>query len=463
MKHATRVLCLLVVLGRCEKDNTIVTTTTEEVATMKPELPAHKETHDPDDHTEESDTLHSDHNIDYRTWFAASASILAISLCGIFGVLVVPIMHKLFYQHLIQFLIAMAVGTLVGDALIHLLPHALLPDHHHDHDHHPDPSHHDLHSRAVWMGCVAVVSMIGFFLLEKTINIVGSNKSYKAEEGRRVKVVREGHEVSEKAAGERKCMKKYSNYCVAEFDTEQPSVSDDEDGGEKEEGVHKNDDKAVQTQEECRNGKVAVTEKEDLVIISQHEVQHHGHSHAHSHLHSAPRNISSVAWMVIMGDGIHNMADGLAIGAAFASGFVGGVSTSVAVLCHELPHEIGDFAMLLKAGMTIKQAIFYNVLSSVLAFIGMVGGILLGTISSVTPWIFSLTAGIFLYVALVDMVPELSSGHAHPITKGGEETGYWVGVVLQFLGMSLGVSIMLVIALFEHKMVGMFGQESGQL
>ena len=55
-----------------------------------------------------------------------------------------------------------------------------------------------------------------------------------------------------------------------------------------------------------------------------------------------PRNLSSVAWMVILGDGIHNLADGMAIGVAFASGTWSGVSTSVAVLCHELPHEIGQ-------------------------------------------------------------------------------------------------------------------------
>ena len=83
------------------------------------------------------------------------------------------------------------------------------------------------------------------------------------------------------------------------------------------------------------------TDTRDTVIITQHEVHHHGHSHAHSHLHSAPRNMSSVAWMVILGDGIHNLADGMAIGVAFASGTWSGVSTSVAVLCHELPHEIG--------------------------------------------------------------------------------------------------------------------------
>lgn len=118
------------------------------------------------------------------------------------------------------------------------------------------------------------------------------------------------------------------------------------------------------------------------VFIREHEHSHHGHSHAHSHLHSAPDSITSVgkstrfslliillsicftwkAWMVIVGDGIHNLADGMAVGAAFTEDFISGLSTSIAVLCHELPHEVGDFAMLLKAGMSLKQALFYNIL-----------------------------------------------------------------------------------------------------
>ena len=100
----------------------------------------------------------------------------------------------------------------------------------------------------------------------------------------------------------------------------------------------------------------------ETVFINQHEHSHHGHSHAHSHIVSKPDSVSSVAWMVIFGDGIHNMADGMAIGAAFGESYISGISTSIAVLCHELPHEIGDFAMLLKAGMSVKQAIVYNLL-----------------------------------------------------------------------------------------------------
>ena len=131
--------------------------------------------------------------------------------------------------------------------------------------------------------------------------------------------------------------------------------------------------------------------------------------------------------------------------------------------------------MLLKAGMSVKQAIFYNLLSSVLAYVGMVTGILLGQISDVTPWIFAATAGIFLYVALVDMMPELSSGHAHPISRclfiiweelfvfdlcrTQQHGGQWLGLALHLLGMSLGVSIMLLIALYEHQLKNVFGED----
>ena len=199
----------------------------------------------------------------------------------------------------------------------------------------------------------------------------------KHNDDRKLKIVREGHEISEKAIGKEVCKNKYSSYCASDLDPEKDLMMQSS-----------NTSSSI-----VENGAMENGLGRDTVIISQHEVLHHGHSHAHSHAHSAPQNISSVAWMVIFGDGIHNLADGLAIGAAFADGYMSGFSTSLAILCHELPHEIGDFAMLLKAGMTIKQAVFYNVLSSVLAFIGMVVGLLLGTIHNFSAWMFAATAG----------------------------------------------------------------------
>lgn len=120
-------------------------------------------------------------------------------------------------------------------------------------------------------------------------------------------------------------------------------------------------------------------EENYTIILREHENKHHGHSHTHGHVHSPPDSLSAVAWMVIMGDGLHNFTDGMAIGAAFSNNIPGGFSTAIAVFCHELPHELGDFAVLLKAGMTAKQAVFYNILSSILSFFGMVVGVIVGT------------------------------------------------------------------------------------
>jgi len=374
---------------------------------------------------------------DHWTWIAALGSILVISLCGVFGVLVIPLMQKTYYQHLIQLLIALAIGTLTGDALLHLLPHAVITamaKGHDNHEHHD----HEQHSQAVWLGFVATVSIIGFFMFEKCINILGEmreknrQRHSSLESNKKLKVVREGHVTTDMAMGEMHCKNKYSNFCAKDLEEGEKPIE------------HK------------PNGTTHDADDHGTVIISQHEVVHHGHSHAHSHLHSAPTNISSVAWMVIFGDGVHNLADGLAIGTAFVTGYTSGLSTSVAVLCHELPHEIGDFAMLLKTGMTFKQAVFYNFVSSFLALIGLVIGLFLGTINNFSPWMFAAIAGIFLYVALVDMMPELSSGHTHPISEGKMQEGHWLEVLPQVVGMSIGVGIMLVIALYEHDLKEIF-------
>ncbi len=154
---------------------------------------------------------------------------------------------------------------------------------------------------------------------------------------------------------------------------------------------------------------------------SKHAHRHgHGHSHKHSHIYKSSRekahhdhhlmhereinDIKLIAWMVIMGDGLHNFSDGLAIGAAFASSLTTGFGTAVAVLCHELPHEIGDFAVLRRAGVSLKRALVFNVISGILCMIGVFFGLLIGGFPLLKNWSFLFIAGTFLYISLVDMV-----------------------------------------------------------
>lgn len=152
--------------------------------------------------------------------------------------------------------------------------------------------------------------------------------------------------------------------------------------------------------------------------------------------------MSAVAFMVVIGDGLHNLTDGMAIGAAFGVDPVTGMATALAVLCHELPHELGDFALLLQTGVSIRRAVFLNIVSSILSFIGMFFGLyIVGVNTEFVRWIYAGTSGTFLYIAFADLVPELAKT-AHTIKT----------VLLQIVGILSGGVIMLLIALYEDSL-----------
>ncbi|XP_022519336.2 zinc transporter ZIP5 isoform X2 [Astyanax mexicanus] len=173
------------------------------------------------------------------------------------------------------------------------------------------------------------------------------------------------------------------------------------------------------------------------------------------HSHAPPDNgssgLGSVAWMVVMGDGIHNLTDGLAIGVAFSQSLTGGLSTTIAVFCHELPHELGDLAVLLAAGWPVRRLAVFSLLSALLGYVGVLGGTAMGhQWAQHSPWILTVTAGVFLYVALADMIPEMLHGDRGPL-------GAVKCFLLQCVGLLIGGAIMLCIALFEEDIAVSMG------
>lgn len=159
----------------------------------------------------------------------------------------------------------------------------------------------------------------------------------------------------------------------------------------------------------------------------------------------AARSVAPVAWMIICGDGVHNFIDGLSIGAAFATSTLSGISISVAVLCEELPHELGDFAILLNSGMSLRQALGWNFLSACSCYVGLFVGIMLGEVSGGALWVFALAGGMFLYISLVDMLPEVNQA-----MEAADAAALGKGKIflLQNLGLLMGFGIMLTLALF---------------
>lgn len=451
----------------------------------------------------------------YAVWLYSSLCIFAISACGLLGVAVIPIMHKTYYNHLLQFLVALAVGTLCGDALLHLMPHAMSPAHDHGHSHgQTEVEIRASHDDGMWKGLAAMLGVVFFYFTEKGLTVVVEwrKRRQKLEEDKlptRVRVLKDetvgcsGSKTvmtnnssnslmkifkrDEKGDPTTKtCKHKYSEYpyCYDEIDTDTHDDHHLRDGipSSPKHGKKQNNSVSVVSSNALNaEGKEEPTAKDWLlkaesqpavvemnnikhkedgvkdlkdgdsytVILREHSRAHHGHSHAHGHVHAPPSSIASVAWMVIMGDGLHNFTDGMAIGAAFASNIAGGFSTAIAVLCHELPHELGDFAVLLKAGMSVKRAVCYNILSSGLCLLGMVCGVLAGHAPSATRWLFAAAAGMFLYIALVDMMPELSTSHS--------KEGTLCQCILQLMGLATGIGIMLVIALYEEDLKTLFG------
>ena len=130
----------------------------------------------------------------------------------------------------------------------------------------------------------------------------------------------------------------------------------------------------------------------------------------HCHTHDCEVHESTVA-SVMIGDTFHNFVDGAVIAAAVLTSVPLGVSTAVAVAAHEIPQEIGDFAILLHAGYSRRKALLLNVLSALASAAGAIGAFLAFDIVPRTlPYFLVLAASSFLYVAMADLIPGLHRG-----------------------------------------------------
>jgi zinc and cadmium transporter len=127
---------------------------------------------------------------------------------------------------------------------------------------------------------------------------------------------------------------------------------------------------------------------------------------------------STAGYLILIGDGVHNAVDGLIIGAAFVTDAKLGVMTGLAVLAHEIPQEIGDFALLLEGGLSTQRALVYNVLSAATIFPGvMAADLVAGWIDPAAGTALAIAAGGFIYVALADLVPMLHRKLDQPMLR----------------------------------------------
>ncbi|WP_431066621.1 ZIP family metal transporter [Methylotuvimicrobium sp.] len=132
---------------------------------------------------------------------------------------------------------------------------------------------------------------------------------------------------------------------------------------------------------------------------------HHNHCEAHG---EDAEGHHPAGMLILLGDGIHNFVDGILIAAAFLTDVKLGIVTSLAVAAHEIPQEVGDFAILLQSGYSKGKALLYNILSSLAT---VVGGIIayfsLEDLHDSLPYFLAMAASSFIYIAVADLIPTL--------------------------------------------------------
>lgn len=325
--------------------------------------------------------------MDYSVWGYGFLAVTIINLASLLGLFLLPFTKKSYFPKVLTYFIGLAIGTLFSNAVLQLIPEALGFD--------PKADNYVTKAVGIFGGFYAL------FFVEKVLKMA-------------LRVDNEhGH---------------------SHFSPDHPSDNSIQNGV-----LSAKKDSIILT------GINTIDKSGPGGDVSQVPTQDVSVSEVRCHWLRGRRitDIKTVAWMITLSDGLHNFIDGLAIGASFTVSVLTGFSTSTAIVCEEFPHELGDFVILLNAGMSVPQAIFFNLLSAVLCYIGLVFGILLG--SSFAPnAIFAIAGGMFLYIALADMFPEMDS----IAREQSQRSSKIIFFLIQNAGLLTGFTIILLITMF---------------
>ena len=327
--------------------------------------------------------------------------------------------------------LSLGVGVLAGDAVLHLLPqaygvhsHDVLDPHDHDHD--------DDSNAFLWRGFVCLMAILGMFVIEKILQLYTGHAHGHAHA--------HGHCHVQTSAEESAAAR-----CPA---TDHPA---DEECPAETPHVHciSHAEVSLDDASSIRAAKrqAALDDHTGSSIHSDHEHEHSasgvlasGSVTHHEPSHKKPSMIKPMGWLILFGDALHNFVDGLAVAASFHVSLGTGLGTSIAVFLHEVPHELADFAVMRRSGMSKKRIVFYCALSSLFAYVGMIVGVVALADPSAQAWVLAITAGVFLYIALADVIPELNAKRSSLFD-----------ICFEGFGMALGIIIMLLIALFGEN------------
>ncbi|XP_016417596.1 zinc transporter ZIP8-like [Sinocyclocheilus rhinocerous] len=344
-----------------------------------------------------SPSNHNDSSLlpDHKVWGYGFLAVTVINLAALLGLFLVPLTKKTYFPKVLTYFIGLAIGTLFSNAVLQLIPEALGLD--------PKDDNYVLNVVGIFGGFYIL------FFTERVLKMV-----LKAD-------TELGHSHSPPLQSADVTITTFSNDVVIN------SISGDI--------VTNNTTHEMNSINEKFNNpsESPAVEQNACVLLTCRWLKGEGMS-----------NIKTVAWMITVSDAVHNFIDGLAIGASFTLSLLTGFSTSIAIFCEEFPHELGDFVILLNSGMSVGQAACFNLLSAMSCYLGLALGILLG--SSFAPnAIFAIAGGMFLYISLADMFPEMNSIMA---THSKGFRGRVAFFLIQNAGLFTGFTVILLITLF---------------
>ncbi|MCW4002544.1 MAG: ZIP family metal transporter [Candidatus Bathyarchaeota archaeon] len=150
----------------------------------------------------------------------------------------------------------------------------------------------------------------------------------------------------------------------------------------------------------------------------------------HCHVPTSAEHPHSFAYMNLFGDGVHNLIDGLIVGGSYIASIPLGIATTIAVIFHEIPQEIGDFGVLIYGGFQKKKALIFNFVTALTAVLGAIIALILGTaVEGFVPLLIPFAAGNFIYIAGSDLIPELRKDTPEPKKSAFQLISLVLGVV----------------------------------
>jgi zinc and cadmium transporter len=153
----------------------------------------------------------------------------------------------------------------------------------------------------------------------------------------------------------------------------------------------------------------------------------------HCHIPTSPDHPHSFAYMNLFGDAIHNFIDGLIIGGSYLVNISIGITTTIAIILHEIPQEIGDFGVLVYGGFTKSRAVLFNVLTALVAVLGTSVALLVGSrIQEFIPALIPFAAGNFIYIAGSDLIPELHTEETDFVTSAMQLSAFVLGILMLY-------------------------------